>query len=162
MASTAARVFVGFVVQEHTVQPRGAAGHAPLSAGQMIIAHGTFTDGSPTGPGVFMVLRQVSAYTFKLAPIGTDDGDWAKWLRDRSSVTAILWRDPKEAVPENEELLRRWSVVSQRDEVPQKKDYEDLFKKKVVDGIPKKWEFLNDLMVADTAPPQAVTVPFCR
>ena len=143
MAATAAtHTYVGLVEQPDTVLLRGAAAQTPMSAGQMIVGSGTFTDGSATDLGIFVVLRQVSAKTYLLAPFGTKDVDWAKWLDERTTVKAVLWRATKDPIPDDDELLRRWRIVSEKGEVPQKSDYV-AFGKKIADGIEKKWEFLN-------------------
>ena len=161
MASSATMSYVGLVEQPETMLLKGAAAQRPLTAGQTIVGVGTYTDGSPTGPGIFLVLRQSGPLEFVLAPLGTNDGDWSRWLSSRSSVKTLLWRDSKEAVPEEQELLRRWCVMGEKDVEPQKKDYLS-FGKKIAEEIGEKWLFLNDLVVSDRPPPQAVTVPFYR
>ena len=158
MAAAAPRTFFSIVEQPDTVQLQGAAAQVPIAAGQMIIGHCTFTDGTATGPGIFLVLRQLSTKTYLLAPFGTTDGDWSKWLSDKSTVKAVLWRSPKDVITDEDELLRRWRVVSGKGEEPKKSDYES-FGKKIADGVAKKWAFFNDLVVSDKPPPQAATVP---
>ena len=160
-AATATRSFVGLVEQPDTVQLRGAAAQTPMTAGQMVVGNGTFNDGSATGLGIFLVLRQVSAKTYLLAPFGTNDGDWSAWLSEKSTVKAVLWRSTKDPIPEDDELLRRWQVVSEKGEVPKKDDYVS-YGKKIADGILKKWEFLNELVVSEKPPPEAATDPFYR
>ena len=100
--------FVGLVAQDDTVILSGEAARVPLQAGQTIVANGTFSDGSGTKPGIFLVLRQLSTKEYLLGPLGTLDKDWSKWLRDRASVRAVLWGSAKDPIPEDEELLRRW------------------------------------------------------
>ena len=80
----------------------------------MIVANGTFTDGSATDVGIFLVLRQIGAKQYLLAPFGTCDGDWAKWLSEKSSLRATLWRSVKDPIPDDSELLRRWQIVSEK------------------------------------------------
>ena len=157
-AATAARCFVGLVAQPDTLQLRGSAAQTPLTAGQMIVGNGTYTDGSATGPGIFLVLRQLDATEYLLAPFGTTDGDWSQWLGDKSSEKTVLWRNAKDPIPEEKELLRRWQVISEKGEVPKKSDYVE-YGKKIAEGIEKKWSFLNDLVVSERPPPQAATVP---
>ena len=48
----------------------------------------------------------------------------------------MLWRSAKDPVPDEEELLRRWRVVSEKGEVPQKSDYV-AFGNKIADGMQK-------------------------
>ena len=132
--------FVGLVAQDETEVLKGAAAQKPMSAGQMIIGNGTYSDGTATGLGIFLVLRQASAKVYVLAPFGSDDGDWSKWLADKSHVKAVLWRNESDPIPKVDELLRRWRVVSQKGEAPQKSDY-SAFGKTIADGILKKWEF---------------------
>ena len=127
----------------------------------MIVGCGTWSDGLSTDLGIFLVLRQLSAKSYLLAPFGSKDADWAKWLADKSNVKAVLWRNAKDPVPEDDELLRHWRVVSGKGEVPQKSDYE-AFGRKIADGIQKKWEFLNELVVSEKPPPKAATDPFFR
>ena len=157
-AAIATRSFVGLVEQPDTVQLRGAAAQTPLTAGQMIVGNGTFPDGSATGKGIFLVLRQSSAKTYVLAPFGSEDGDWSAWLEDKTSVKAVLWRSTKDPVPENDELLRRWQIVSEKGVVPKKEDYVS-YGKKIAEGILKKWNFLNELVVSEKPPPEAATDP---
>ena len=150
--------FVGVVAQDNTEMLRGDAARVPLQAGQTIVANGTFTDGSGTKAGIFLVLRQLNAKKFLLGPLGTLDKDWSKWLRDHASVKAVLWGSTKDPIPEEEELLRRWCVVAERGEEPRPGDLEE-FGTKIVEGVAKQWGFLNDLVVSDAPAPQAVTVP---
>ena len=157
-AGAAARRFVGLVAQPDTEQLRGSAAQTPLAAGQMIVGYGTYSDGSAAGPGVFLVLRQLDAKEYLLAPFGTTDGDWSQWLGDKLSVRTVLWRNAKDPIPEEKELLRRWRVISERGEAPKKGDYVE-FGKKIADEIAKRWSFVNDLVVSDRPPPQAATVP---
>ena len=126
----------------------------------MIVCNGTYNDGSPTGLAIFLVLRQASTKTYILAPFGSEDADWSKWLSTKNHVKAMLWRGEKEPIPADEELLRRWRIVSEKGVAPQSEDYEGDFGKRVANGILKKWEMLNELVVSDKPPPQAVTNPF--
>ena len=153
--------FVGLVAQAETEVLKGAAAQKPMSAGQMIIGNGTYSDGTATGLGIFLVLRQASTKVYVLAPFGSDDGDWSKWLADKSHVKAVLWRNESDPIPKEDELLRRWRVVSEKGEAPQKSDY-SAFGKTIADGILKKWEFLNELVVSEKPPPEAATDPFYR
>ena len=157
-AAASARSFVGLVPQEDTEQLRGSAALTPLAAGQMIVGQGTYTDGSATGPGIFLVLRQLDAKEYMMAPLGTSDGDWSRWLGEKISIKVVLWRNLKDPIPEDKELLRRWKVMSERGEVPTKSDYLE-YGKKIAEGISKRWSFLNDLVVSERPPPQAATVP---
>ena len=157
-ATDATHSYVGLIEQPDTVVLRGAAARTPLAAGQMIVGSGTFSDGTATELGIFLVLRQVSAKSYLLAPFGTKDADWSKWLDEKTAVTAVLLRAARDPIPEDDELLRRWRVVSEKGEVPLKKDYL-AFGKKIADGIEKKWAFLNELVVSEKPPPQAATVP---
>ena len=150
--------YVGLTAQPGVEQLRGALAQRPLEAGQMIVGCGTWSEGTPTDLGVFLVLRQLSAKSYLLAPFGSKDACWDKWLADKSSVKAVVWRHAKDAVPEEDELLRYWRVVSGKGEVPQKNDYV-AFGKKIADGIVKKWNFLNELVVSDKPPPEAATDP---
>ena len=160
MSATVGRnAFVGLVAQADTEVLKGSAAQKPLGAGDMIIAHGTYTDGGSTGPGIFLILRQVDAKVYEMVPFGSNDKDWSKWLRDKNIVRAVLWGNESDPIPEEHEMLRRWLVVSKAGERPQRSDYED-FGKKVADGILPKWSFANEMMVSQRAAPQAVTVPF--
>ena len=153
--------FVGLVAQADTEQLKGALALKPLSAGQMLIGNGTYSDGSSTGLGIFLVLRQASAKTYVLAPFGSEDGDWSKWLAEKSHVKAVLLRSVKDSVPKEDELLRRWRIVSEKGVTPQKSDYGS-FGKTIADGILKKWKFLNELVVSEKPPPEAATDPIFR
>ena len=150
--------FVGVVAQPDTEQLKGAAARVPLSAGQMIVGNCTFEDGTATGLGVFLVLRQASAKTFVLAPFGSQDVVYSKWLSKQVYLKTVIWRSEKDPIPEDDELLRRWRVVSEIGEEPQRKDYE-MFGKNIADNISKKWAVLNELVVSDKPPPEAATDP---
>ena len=159
MSSTASPYnFISVVAQPDTEQLKGAAACVPLSAGQMIVGNGTYADGTATGLSVFLVLRQSSTKTFVLAPFGSEDVEYGKWLSKRMYIKAVIWRSEKDPVPEDDELLRRWRVVSEIGEEPQRKDYE-MFGKTIADNISKKWAVLNELVVSDKPPPQAATDP---
>ena len=125
----------------------------------MIVGCGTWSDGTPTDYGIFLVLRQLSAKSYLMAPLGTKDAGWGKWLSDKSNVKVVLWRKVAEPVPEEEELLRHWRIVSGKGEVPHKDDYE-AYGRKIADGIQKKWEFLNELVVSEKPPPKTATAHF--
>ena len=153
--------FVGVVAQPDTEQLKGAAARVPLSAGQMIVGNCTFEDGTATGLGVFLVLRQASTKTFVLAPFGSQDAEYSKWLSKQIYLKAVIWRSEKDPIPEDDELLRRWRVVSDIGEEPQRKDYE-MFGKTIADNISKKWAVLNELVVSEKPPPEAATDPFYR
>ena len=150
--------FACLVEHPEGVRLKGAAAQTPLRAGQMVIGHGTYEDGSETGPGAFLVLRQLGAKEYLLAPFGTSDGDWSSYLSDKTTVKAVLLRTAKDAVPKDKELLRRWRVVSESGEVPKRADYE-IFGKKIADGVEQKWNFLNELVVSEKPPPEAATDP---
>ena len=156
--SGAVHTYVGLAAQPGVEQLRGAAAQRPLEAGQMIVGCGTWSEGTPTDLGIFLVLRQLSAKSYLLAPFGSKDAHWDKWLADKLSVKAVLLRQAKDSVPEDDELLRYWRVVSGKGEIPQKNDYV-AFGKKIADGIVKKWNFLNELVVSDKPPPEAATDP---
>ena len=149
--------FACLMEQPNGVRLKGAAAQAPLAAGQMVIGHGTFTDGSETGSGAFLVLRQLGAKEYLLAPFGTADSDWSSYLSEKSTVKAVLLRSAKDAIPDDKELIRRWRIVSENGEVPKRADYE-CFGKKIADGVVPKWIFLNELVVSEKPPPQAATV----
>ena len=74
-AADATHKYVGLIEQPDTEVLRGAAARTPLAAGQMIVGSGTFSDGSATDFGIFLVLRQVSAKSYMLAPFGSKDAD---------------------------------------------------------------------------------------
>ena len=113
----------------------------------MIIAHGTYEDGSETGPGVFLILRQTGAKEYVMSPLGSSDEYWEAYLSTAPTVKALLWRDQR-YIPSDKELLRRWSVVSGVGEAPKKSDYVG-FSKPIVEGLIKTWEFLNELVVSE-------------
>ena len=124
----------------------------------MIIGCGSWSDNSPTDYGIFLVLRKLGAKSYLMAPFGTKDPEWSKWFSDKQYVKVVLWRKESDPVPEDEELLRHWRIISEKGEVPHKDDYEE-FGKKIVDGIQKKWEILNELVVSEKPPPKAATDP---
>ena len=117
---------------------------------------GTHSNGFSTGLGVFRVLRQVSARTYALAPFGSKNAGWAEWLSGKLAVKAVLMRGAKEIIPKEDELLRRWRIVSEKGEKPQMKDYM-AYGKKVTEAIEEKWKFLNELVVSEKPPFQAAT-----
>ena len=158
MSGTATASFVGFVKQDGVERLTGGRARQPLLAGQTIVAHGTHEDGSATGPGIFLVLRQSSARDYLMAPLGSSDGYWQSYLAELPTVKAMLWRDSQEAMQEGKELLVCWRVASDVGEVPNAKDYGE-FKKPLVKDLAKKWHFLNELVVSEKPPPQAATVP---
>ena len=153
--------FVGLFAQPDAEVLRGDAARTPLVAGQMIMGCGTHSNGFSTGLGVFLVLRQVSARTYALAPFGSKDAGWAEWLSGKLAVKAVLMRGAKESIPKVDELLRRWRIISEKGEKPQMKDYV-AYGKKVTDAIEEKWKFLNELVVSEKPLPQAATVPLFR
>ena len=154
MASSTIASYVCLVAQDGATRLTGALAKQPLKAGQTIVAHGTHEDGSETGSGIFLVLRQVSARKYVLAPLGSADEYWDSYLSQMPTVKAILWRDASETMPADTELLGRWRIVSEVGEVPKKRDYGD-FEKPIVEGLSKKWHFLNELVVSEKPPPQA-------
>ena len=154
MSAVASPPFACLVPQADTEQLKGAQALKPLAAGQMIIAHGTYEDGSETGPGVFLILRQTGAKEYVMSPLGSSDKFWEAYLCTAPTVKAILWRSAKDAIPSDKELLRRWRIVSGAGEVPKKKDYVG-FSKAIVEGLIRKWEFLNELVVSEKPAPEA-------
>ena len=132
----------------------GALAKQPLKAGQTIIAHGTHEDSSEIGAGIFLVLRQMGAREYMLAPLGSADEYWESYLSQMPTVKAVLWRDASETMPPEKELIVRWRIVSEVGEAPQNKDFRD-FGKAVVEGLSRKWHFLNELVVSEKPPPQA-------
>ena len=154
MSTVANPPFACLVPQEGSEQLKGAQALKPLTAGQMIIAHGTYEDGSETGPGVFLILRQTGAKEYVLSPLGSSDEYWEAYLSTAPTVKAQLWRNAKDAIPSDIELLRRWRVVSGAGEVPKKSDYVG-FSKPIVEGLIRKWDFLNALVVSEKPAPQA-------
>ena len=160
MASSAK--FACLVPQPGAEVLKGSLAQQPLTAGDMVIAYGTFADGGEAGPGIFLVLRQTGAKEYVLSPFGSRDEYWETYLAKHRSIKAILWRSAKDEIPADKEMLRRWKVVS-RGEVPKKKDYFG-FPKLVVEGLAKKWQFLNELVVSETTtrggngPPFSVSV----
>ena len=122
-ASDAPHKCVGLFAQPDTEVLRGDAARVPLIAGQMIVGGGTYPDGSATGLGVFLVLRHIGGRTYALAPFGSKDAGWAEWLSGKQAVKAVLMRGAKDPVPKEDELLRRWRIISEKGEKPQKKDY---------------------------------------
>ena len=153
--------FSCLVAQPEATLLKGAAAKKPLSAGEIIIAYGTFPDGSEAGPGVFLVLRQTGARDYILSPLGSPDEYWETYLAKTPTAKAVVWRDAGEDIPDDKELLKRWKVISKAGEVPEKRDYGG-FPKPIVDGLVRKWEFLNELVVSDKPPPQAWQRSFFR
>ena len=146
--------FACLVAQDGAERLTGAAAKQPLIAGQTIIAHGTHDDGSETGAGIFLVLRQVNARMYVLAPLGSSDEYWESYLSQMPTVEAVLWRNASDTMPAGTELLGRWRIVTEAGEVPKSKDYGG-FNKPILDRLTKKWHFLNELVVSEKPPPQA-------
>ena len=153
--------FSCLVPQPEAVQLKGAGAKSPLFAGQTIVAHGMYDDASETGPGIFLVLRQVGSTEYVMAPLGSTDSHWESHLKSATTVKALLWKDVKDPIPNDRELLRRWQVVAAAGDEPKKLDFM-AFGKATADHVVKKWRFLSELVVSDSPPPQAVTVPFYR
>ena len=158
MASPANASFVSLVAHDEAVRLTGVKAQKPLAAGQMVIAHGTYEDGSETGAGIFLILRQVGAREYVMAPLGSADPYWEAFLAETPTVKAVLLRDASDAIPSDKELFRRWRIVSEAGEAPKKKDYVG-FPKPFVDGLSKKWKFLNELVVSEKPPLQAGNDP---
>ena len=154
MSSSANASYACLVAQDGAAKVTGALVKQPLKAGQTIIAHGTHEDDSETGAGIFLVLRQMSAREYMLAPLGSADEYWESYLSQMPTVKAVLWRDASETIQAEKELIRRWRIVSEVGEAPQNKDYRD-FGKSVVEGLSRRWHFLNELVVSEKPPPQA-------
>ena len=154
MSSAANGTFSCLVAQDGAVQLRGILAKEPLKAGQTIVAHGTHEDGTETGAGVFLVLRQVNARQYVLAPLGSADEYWESYLSRLPTVKAVLWRNASDTMPAGTELLVRWRIVTEAGEVPKSKDYGG-FNKPILDRLSKKWHFLNELVVSEKPPPQA-------
>ena len=146
--------FVCVAAQDGAERLAGAAAKQPLLAGQTIIAHGTHEDGTETGAGIFLVLRQVNARMYMLAPLGTSDEYWDSYLSQMPTVKAVIRRNASDTMPVATELLRRWRIVTEAGEVPKSKDYRG-FKKPILDRLSEKWYFLNELVVSEKPPPQA-------
>ena len=92
-------------------QLTGAKLAAPLNPGETIIGHGTFDDGSETGPGVFLVLKTLPNQIYSMAPLGCDDPYWGDHLKKRRKTDVKVMKNEKEKVPATMELLRRWRVI---------------------------------------------------
>ena len=90
-----------------------------------------------------------------MSPLGSSDEYWEVYLSTAPTVKARLWRSAKDAIPsDTEKLLRRWRVVSGAGEVPKKKDQLG-FSKSIVEGLIRKWDFLNELVVSEKPAPEA-------
>ena len=126
--------YVGLVAQPEVEQLRGAYAQKPFEAGQMIVGCGSWPDNTPTDYGIFLVLRQLDSKRYLMAPLGTKDVEWGKWLAEKANVKVMLWRKVTDNVPEDEELLRNWRIVSEKGEEPQKDDYA-AFGSKIADGL---------------------------
>ena len=150
--------YVSLIPHAEAEQLKGDKARAPLKAGQMIIAHGTFEDGTETGAGIFLILRQCSAKEYKMAPFGSVDPYWEGYLAGSAHVTVMLMRQTGDAIPADKELLRRWRIVSEAGEAPKKNDYAG-FPKTILDGMSKKWKFLNELVVSERPPPEVGNDP---
>ena len=154
MSSSADATFSRLFAQDGAVRLPGAQAKHPIKAGQTIIAHGMHEDGTETGAGIFLVLRQVSSRQYVLAPLGSADEYWDSYFSQLPTVKAVLQRNSSDTVPAETELLARWRIVSEVGEVPRKKDYGG-FEKPILEGLSKKWHFLNELVVSEKPPPQA-------
>ena len=150
--------YVSLMAQEGVERLTGARARHPLLAGQTIVAYGTHEDGSDTGAGIFLVLRQVSAKEYLMAPLGSADHYWQSYLAGMPTVKAMVRRTSHDAMEEGKELPVKWRVVSDVGEVPNSKDYGE-FRKSLVKDLAKKWHFMNELVVSEKPPPQAATVP---
>ena len=93
-----------------------------------------------------------------MSPLGSSDEYWEAYLATAPTVKALVWRNAKDAIPADKELLRRWRIVSEAGEEPKKSDYGG-FSKPIVDGLHKKRKFLNELVVPEKPPPEAGNDP---
>ena len=156
MASASSAMYACFVAHDGAEQLKGKLAKGPLKPGQTIVAHGTHEDGAETGPGVFLVLRQIQSRQYVLAPLGSADEYWESYLSQLPTVKAVLRRNASDTMPANTEQLVRWRIVSEEGEVPKKKDYGGIgLEKPMVEGLSKKWHFLKELVVSEKPPPQA-------
>ena len=145
--------FVSCAALDSAFQLGGDRGLNPMNPGQTIIGHGTFDDGTETGPAAFVVLRNVGKQMYLLAPLGSQDPYWADHLSKTPQVRARIMRSEKCTVPSGMELIRRWRVLAEAGCEPKRDDFTFLGRS-AADGIGKKWAFLNELVVADNATPQ--------
>ena len=155
MSSASSAMYACFVAHDGAEQLKGMLAKEPLKPGQTIVAHGTHEDGEETGPGVFLVLRQIDSRQYMLAPLGSADEYWESYLSRLPTVRAVLKRKASDTTPANTEQLVRWRIVSKEGEVPKKRDYGDIgLEKPMVEGLSKKWHFLNELVVSEKPPAQ--------
>jgi hypothetical protein len=131
----------------------------PMVAGSTILAHGTFDSGEETGPALFVVLRTLSRGTYLLAPLGAVDEYWGNHLAKSPQIKAKILQTPKESVPPDMELIRRWRVLAEPGAATKKEDFALLGKGGAEQAL-KTWRFLQDLVVSDKEVPQERQRPY--
>ena len=135
----------------------GSKAANPLAAGATVLGHGTFEDGTETGPAFFVVLRSVSRGIYLLAPLGTTDGYWGNHLAKAPQVRARILQNVTEKTPKDMELLRHWQPVADPGVEPERSDFKKLGKDGAEEAL-KKWRFLKDLVVSDIDRPQETKI----
>ena len=80
-------------------------------------------------------------------------GDWGDHLAKRPQIKAKILQTPKESVPPDMELIRRWRVLAEPGAAMKKEDF-SLLGKAGAEQAMKTWQFLQDLVVSDKDQPQ--------
>ena len=152
MAFTASQ-YVAVAPVDNAFRLTGERALNPLNAGDTIVGHGTFEDGTETGPAVFLVLRSSAKHTYTMAPLGCQDEYWGSHLSQSPQVSARILRNVKDPVPADNELIRRWKLIGTSRNEPEWTDVTFLGKVGVT-AAQKSWVFLQDFLVAEGQPPQ--------
>ena len=125
----------------------------PVCAGDTIVGHGAFEDGTETGPAVLLVLRSTAKHTFSMAPLACQDEYWSSHLSKFPQISARILRNLKDPVPADNELIRRWKLIGTAGSEPEWSDVTFLGKAGVT-AAQKTWGFLQDFLVAEGEQPQ--------
>ena len=145
--------YVSVAALDNAFRLTGDRAANPLSAGETILGHGTFEDGTETGAALFLVLRCTGKQTYALAPLGCKDEYWSSHLSMHPQVSARILRGSKDPVPDGSELLRRWRLLGTVGAEPDWSDVTFLGKNGVA-SAQKTWTFLQDFVVAEGEKPQ--------
>ena len=149
MASLSSMPFVSLAKYDGSLVLSGDKAARPLVAGQTIVAHGLFDDGTETGPAVFVVLRLSGKHhTYDFAPLGCTDRYWSKHLGDSPSISAKLLSRHDEKVSKDVDQITRWQVLAEPGEQPLTSAL-TLLGKAGAEKALKKWAFLADYVRSD-------------
>ena len=145
--------FLSVAALDNAIQLHGDRAVNPWTGGDVIVAHGTFDDGTESGLGAFVVIRRVAPSVYILAPVGCADPDWQEHLQEKPQIKGRVLRCVKEKIPEEMDLIRRWRKVGSTRSPPSRTDLVFLGEEKA-DAALQQYKFLVDLVVSDNQAPQ--------